>query len=71
MSIAKKCDICNKLYEPYVKVKSQNIDAVNGIKLVSFNLESNKYYSVRDYDLCEECMKSFKEYIKNNGSNGI
>lgn len=65
MAIAKKCDRCNKLYEPYVKVEKQDINCVNGIKLASYDLQSIKYFSIRDYDLCKECMESFKEWFKN------
>lgn len=58
MSNALKCDRCGKLYEHY-----------SGIQLVE---NGNRYYCFliagngknKTYDLCEECMSSLIDWIK-------
>lgn len=58
MSNALKCDRCGKLYEAYV-----------GVQLVE---RGNSYHSftisghgrIKSYDLCEECMSSLIDWIK-------
>ena len=60
MAIAKKCDICGKLYELYnVRCDSEK---VNG--LMFLNLDSkNQYFTHNTIDCCPECMKSIQDHI--------
>lgn len=61
MSLAKKCDICGRLYEAYnVKCDSEN---VNGYVLL--NIDTNlKYFAHKTVDCCPKCMDSIKAHIK-------
>lgn len=62
MSIAKKCDICGKLYEPY-KVKIDDRE-VNSFVFVN-NVDEEGFYVVPDkaYDCCPECIKRIANYV--------
>lgn len=70
MAIAKKCDICGKLYELY-NIKN-NENKTNG--LMFLNLDDNrKYYGHDSIDCCPECMKSIRNHIdllRNGGLEG-
>lgn len=52
MSLAKKCDRCGKLYEPYSTGE-------NSIRLI-------RNYKI--LDLCPECMKAFNEFMIDGGT---
>lgn len=61
MAIAKKCDICGKLYEEYNVRQSK--DNFNGFMLL--NIDRNEdYFHGQPYDCCPECMNSIMEHIK-------
>lgn len=60
MAIAKKCDICGKLYEIYNVVK--DVDNVNGLMYLNIDAKGN-YYSHGRIDCCPKCMKSIKNHI--------
>ena len=61
MAIAKKCDVCGKLYESYnIKYDSKK---PNGVKFLSID-NNGKYFSYEALDLCPECMKSIMSYIE-------
>ena len=47
MAIAKKCDICGKLYERYNERENQN--KPNGFRLMSID-ENKKYYAYKVTD---------------------
>lgn len=60
MSIAKKCDICGELYEPYNT--KNNAENTNGLKFL--NIDKHMGYFEHDpIDLCPTCMKSIREHI--------
>ena len=63
MGLAKKCDRCEKLYEP----KDINISGaiVNGIGLISRDAQNTNAISRRYFDLCPECLLSFANWLKN------
>ena len=61
MALAKKCDICGKLYETYNFRKNQN--EPSGIMLVNVCTD-DKYYSGDVTDCCPECMNEIMETIK-------
>lgn len=61
MAIAKKCDICGKLYERYNE--KQNAEKPNGFHLLSID-ERGKYYSYKTTDCCPDCMESILQYIE-------
>ena len=62
MSLAKKCDICGKLYEPYTT--ECDFRGVNGIVLVFID-EEGEYGTPPDTatDCCPECMKAIMHFI--------
>lgn len=60
MAIAKKCDICGKLYELY-NIKNDG-NKTNG--LMFLNLDANrKYYGHESIDCCPECMNSIRNHV--------
>lgn len=61
MAIAKKCDVCGVLYEPYNKRK--NPDKTNGIMFLNID-DDQDYFMNYTMDCCPECMKSIKEHIE-------
>ena len=61
MAIAKKCDICGKLYEQYnVKGESKK---PNGFHLLSID-SSGKYFGYDTTDCCPDCMESILQHIE-------
>lgn len=63
MSLAKKCDRCENLYEP----KDVDIRGaiVNGIGLISRDAQNTNAITRRYFDLCPECLLSFANWLKN------
>lgn len=61
MAVAKKCDICGKLYEPYNSKKDGNNP--NGIMFLNID-DSGSYWKNTALDCCPECMKFIKNHIK-------
>ena len=64
MGIARKCDRCGKLFDPY------NIDAgykvpnrYMNILLRNVLLVDETYKELGDYDLCKECNDSFLKWL--------
>ena len=60
MAIAKKCDICGKLYEGYNF--KQSAKDFNGFMLLNIDYKSD-YFHGPAVDCCPECMKSILEHI--------
>ena len=60
MALARKCDICGKLYEPYNEKK--NSENPNGFMLLS-NDTTNQYFSYGKIDCCPDCMESILQRI--------
>lgn len=61
MSIAKKCDVCGKLYEPYNTRYTE--DNPNGVMFVNI-VNDQKYFSHKAIDCCQSCMSRLQAYIK-------
>lgn len=63
MGLAKRCDRCEKLYEP------KDIDIrgaiVNGLGLISRDAQNTNAITRRYFDLCPECLLSFNNWLKN------
>lgn len=69
MSIAKKCDVCGKLYEPYNTSYTEGNP--NGIMFLNID-NTQKYFSHKAIDCCPNCMsrlQAYIEYIKENKEN--
>lgn len=62
MALAKKCDICGKLYETYNFRKNQN--KPSGIMLVNVCTDGD-YFQGDVIDCCPDCMNAINEVIKN------
>lgn len=61
MAIAKKCDICGKLYEQYnTKRDKKN---TNGFMFLNLFYDDNSYCEYDPYDCCPECMTSIRNHI--------
>ena len=62
MGLAKRCDRCEKLYEP------KDIDIrgaiVNGLGLISRDAHNINVVPRRYFDLCPECLLSFANWLK-------
>ena len=61
MALAKKCDICGKLYETYNFRKNQF--KPSGIIFVNVCADDT-YYSGNVIDCCPECMNTITDAIK-------
>ena len=61
MAIAKKCDICGKLYETYNVCRNPN--KPNGLQLLSID-DKREFYSYSLIDCCPECMESIKNHME-------
>lgn len=61
MALAKKCDICNKLYETYNFRKNQN--KPSGIMLVNV-CTNGDYFQGDVIDCCPDCMNAINNVIK-------
>ena len=61
MSMAKKCDICGKLYENYNF--RCNKEKVNGFRFLNIIGESH-YYEHEIVDCCPECIDAIKKAIE-------
>lgn len=61
MAIAKKCDLCGKLYERYNERKDQY--RPNGLRFLSVD-ENKKYFAYNVIDCCPDCMESILQYIE-------
>lgn len=62
---AKKCDRCNKYYEPYRQCDEHMTRTGEVYHNVLFNgiiLRSNSEY-IKNIDLCKECAKSVYEWL--------
>ena len=63
MGLAKRCDKCEKLYEP------KDIDIrgaiVNGLGLISRDAQNANAITRRYFDLCPECLLSLANWLKN------
>lgn len=63
MGLAKRCDRCEKLYEP------KDIDIrgaiVNGLGLISRDAQNTNVITRRYFDLCPECLLSLANWLKN------
>ena len=62
MGLAKRCDRCEKLYEP------KDIDIrgaiVNGLGLIHRDAQNTNAITRRYFDLCPECLLSFANWLK-------
>ena len=61
MAIAKKCDICGKLYERYNELEDQN--KPNRFRLIAL-MRTKKYYVYKVTDCCPDCMESILQHIE-------
>lgn len=66
MSLAKKCDLCGKLYEPYNEKRDKMHP--NGYALMSIDTNM-KYFQYKQTDCCPDCMEAILQTITNLGGN--
>ncbi len=64
--LAKKCDICGKLYESYGKATNDPKDA-NGFMFVSVKSNGTDYFCSKTKDLCPECMDALRAFMRERG----
>ena len=68
MSLAKKCDICGKLYEQYgIKAGSGR---ANGLDLIYIDEKGCRAYGGETMDCCPDCIEAIIDYLNalTNGS---
>ena len=63
MSLAKKCDRCENLYEP----KDADVCGaiINGLSLINRDKQNLRTADRRYFDLCPECLLSLTNWLKN------
>ena len=64
MAIAKKCDICGRLYEPYkhIRISVRNKEFANGIAFM--NIETDQHYNTMEInDCCPYCMELINNFV--------
>lgn len=61
MSLAKKCDICGKLYEYYTTT-----DDTIGFKLVRFSPTGTTHENIDFFDCCPNCMAELNKFINSH-----
>ena len=62
MGLAKRCDRCEKLYEPkYIDIRGA---IVNGLGLISRDAQNTNAISRRYFDLRPECLLSLANWLK-------
>lgn len=62
MGLARKCDICGKLYEHYfIDVNGYK---VNAIHFIGKQIPSGEYFRDEPTDLCQECLGSIFECVR-------
>ena len=66
MVIAKKCDRCAVLYEPYTINMCSRRGPVNGMTLISRDFIGD-YTDNKVFDLCPRCMESLQKWIEAGG----
>lgn len=63
MSLAKRCDRCEKLYE------QKDIDIrgaiVNGLSLIDRDKQNSRIINRKYFDLCPECLADLANWLKN------
>lgn len=64
MSIAKKCDRCNKFYEEQNYKK--DFTKYQGIILINTDF-NNLYFNDKKMDLCPDCMEKLEEFLNLKG----
>lgn len=62
--LAKKCDMCGKLYESYDMIDNREM---NGVYIISKNKFCVKESTSENMDLCRECMNSFIKWYEMKG----
>lgn len=62
MALARKCDICGKLYEPYERCYG-NSEGMNGLALVKLNERQGFDRITEVVDACPECLWSVLDHI--------
>lgn len=62
MAICKKCDRCHKTYDYYNEKYNKDEKNMNGISSICISETGNNYFNCEIYDLCPECLKSFKNW---------
>ena len=69
MANAKKCGRCGKLFEPYIKAedmrpkKESDKPSYLSISLRREIFKSRYYIDKGNFDLCQECAKSFSRWL--------
>lgn len=62
MAIARKCDRCGKLYEPYDDIELNGVP-VEKIHTLSHGGDDVKVVHKRTYDLCQDCCLEFIKWM--------
>lgn len=63
MAIAKKCDRCKKLYEPYNMEKRS--EGGNGLIIMNRSITGGTYIEIDTADLCPDCYEGFNKWLSN------
>ena len=58
MARVRRCDRCDKYYEPY-----SDKDGLNNVGTAGFNMDNEEDVVTTFYDLCPECMGEFTTWL--------
>ena len=60
MARIRKCDRCNKTYEPYE-------GTFNSVGISEYDMDNQMHGISTDYDLCPTCAAEFKSWFETHG----
>lgn len=65
---ARKCDICGKLFMPYLDEENSITKTYNQLKINTRDMGTN-VYNTDYYDLCEDCIRSLDKWLESRRDN--
>lgn len=65
MSMARKCDRCNKLFEP--NIKTNGFSGVYVKVVAAYEKSGIGLETIVEADLCKECAERFEKWIRGIG----
>lgn len=60
----KKCDRCGEYYVPFREYSFLAFNDPTGITFIFDDTQEQKRVSIEKYDLCPECIKEIKNFLK-------
>lgn len=64
MALARKCDICGRLYENYSTEIRNASGKVNGVSYIHKSLNSSQLTNCKSMDCCHSCFNAIVSFIE-------